>query len=402
MVGTARAFDLFSASSARSGVANSVSGYSLVTAASEIPSDDVLKAAKVLAVHSLITHYPMEFACRLDDAEFEEHPSHHRLREALQDIMAGYKWRRMVELPVLVVVFSFLPWIYGHFFMTFPCASQVYDVKVQGAKEWTAEDLRQPEDTCRIELFIRSAASVWLCPAILAVTLSVAYAFRRCSANSWRFRRLLYCYPFGPFRILQMLFHKFLRKRMYRVSYGQIFIQVPWWAPVLVYVLLLIEFLILALLSGELGAGLVTGYAVGEIYCRMTSNLLGAFDEVITVVQAEIRGHADTRGLALLRLLDTDTTSFGLSHAELDAIAEVYDTISRSPAMKAELLSRGFDDPDAAAIEMLHTREARLLHIYVHEENRLLHITDLSEAAHALAGTADVWAFPGLARLCPA
>ena len=69
--------------------------------------------------------------------------------------------------------------------------------------------------------------------------------------------------------------------------------------------------------------------------------------------------------------------------------------------MQAELRARGFDDPDAAAIEMLHTREARLLHIYVHEENRLLHITDLSDAAHALTGTVDGWTFPGFAGLCP-
>ena len=105
-------------------------------------------------------------------------------------------------------------------------------------------------------------------------------------------------------------------------------------------------------------------------------------------MNAEIRGESSVGcGIVLWRLLEENSTSFGLSEKELDDVAAIYDILARSPATQEDLRWHGSSDPDEAALELLHSGEGRLACIYITEMNRLFQLQELSDAALAVPPT---------------
>jgi hypothetical protein len=171
---------------------------------------------------------------------------------------------------------------------------------------------------------------------------------------------------YGPGLILdglKVMWYSFLRRRLLRTTYGMDGLHLQWWVATVMYLLLILEFIIMAILSHNLTTGIFIGLAVGEIGCRLVDNLGGAFDEVITTVKAEILNIKEV-GFTLTRLFETDTKSFGLLSNELDIIANMFDEFY--PGTEGE----------KNALDVLIYQDTRLEYIYITDRNEMIYLWD--------------------------
>eukprot|EP00929_Paragymnodinium_shiwhaense_P003647 TRINITY_DN10423_c0_g1_i2.p1 TRINITY_DN10423_c0_g1~~TRINITY_DN10423_c0_g1_i2.p1 ORF type:complete len:339 (-),score=30.92 TRINITY_DN10423_c0_g1_i2:420-1436(-) len=226
---------------------------------------------------------------------------------------------RLQSTPVLVLrglilllgIMS-LPFLYGRFMVEYPCEWRT-EILSESGNSTDAVQMRADPSTCELHDFLRSPYALLLGPGCVA-SLLVVYLLAL-PVLAWRGS----CNEIG--RVIQTLFHCFLRPKLYKVT----FTRYPVWVVVVGYVLLVLELIVVAFAQGKIGFGLVIAYAVGEVYCQVVNSVLGASGFFVAIVEAELqRMHVCDGARTMWDIFKTDIQQLVLTAEQIKAVVSLF------------------------------------------------------------------------------
>merc|ERR1719240_2270943 len=168
-------------------------------------------------------------------------------------------FRSRFDKVVLFILLIVMPYIYGRYWMVFPCDPQTFRLT------WWEESVHEsvsrvvtkdfPLKNCTLESFLQSPASILAAPLMLLFALGTVQAMRACHGTAIlsscpRLERLMRLYGPGFFLYcLKVVWYVHLRRKLLRTTYGMERLHLPWWIATVMYLMLLPEFLVMAVFN---------------------------------------------------------------------------------------------------------------------------------------------------------